>query len=119
MAQSLDKDNLVQVEARPLEDDRWQVTIVAYDYLGELSLICGLFFVYGLDIQAGEIFTYEVSEQSTRDSSRRLTRQTPPEAARLARPVKLWMFSSSSRLARNPPLKPGSVTPKTWPPCCA
>jgi glutamate-ammonia-ligase adenylyltransferase len=81
MAQSLDKDNLVQVEARPLEDDRWQVTIVAYDYLGELSLICGLFFVYGLDIQAGEIFTYELMEQSTRDPSRRLNRPTPPEAA--------------------------------------
>jgi glutamate-ammonia-ligase adenylyltransferase len=81
MAQSLDKDNLVQVEAQPLEDDRWRVTIVAYDYLGELSLICGLFFVYGLDIQAGEIFTYELQEQSARDSSRRLTRLSQPEAA--------------------------------------
>jgi glutamate-ammonia-ligase adenylyltransferase len=38
------------------------VTVIAYDYLGELSLICGLMFVYGLDIQAGEIFTYETVE---------------------------------------------------------
>lgn len=83
MAESLDNENLVRLEARPLDDQRWQVTIVAYDYLGELSLICGLFFVYGLDIQAGEIFTYEVLERAaTRSSSRPLTDATPPSASR-------------------------------------
>ena len=30
----------------------WQVTVVAYDFPGELSLICGLMFVYGLNIFA-------------------------------------------------------------------
>ena len=82
MAESLDDQNLVRLEARPLDEQRWQVTIVAYDYLGELSLICGLFFVYGLDIQAGEIFTYEALERSTRNSSIRLTDSTPPSASR-------------------------------------
>jgi len=40
----------------------WRVTVVAYDYLGELSLICGLMFVHGLDIQDGQVFTYETAE---------------------------------------------------------
>jgi [glutamine synthetase] adenylyltransferase / [glutamine synthetase]-adenylyl-L-tyrosine phosphorylase len=81
MAQALDSENLVRLVAHPLDEERWQVTIVAYDYLGELSLICGLFFVYGLDIQAGEIFTYEALDQTTRDSSRRLSDPVPPSAA--------------------------------------
>jgi glutamate-ammonia-ligase adenylyltransferase len=63
LAESLNEQQLVQVVADPLEGGRWKVTVVAYDYLGELSLICGLMFVYGLDIQAGEIFTYETVEK--------------------------------------------------------
>ncbi len=43
----------------PLTDNDWQVTIVAYDYPGELSIICGLMFVYDLNIYAGDAFTYE------------------------------------------------------------
>ncbi|MCB0165262.1 MAG: glutamine synthetase adenylyltransferase [Anaerolineae bacterium] len=49
----------VRVEAEPLPDDFWRVTIVGFDYLGELSLICGLLFVHGFNIHAGSVFTYE------------------------------------------------------------
>ena len=59
LAGELNEQNLVYVVATPIHKDQWQVTVVAYDYLGELSLICGLMFVYGLDIHSGEIFTYE------------------------------------------------------------
>lgn len=59
LAGQLSQTNLVQVDARLLPDDYWQVTIVAYDFPGELSLICGLMFVYGLNILAGDAFTYE------------------------------------------------------------
>lgn len=59
LAAGLSEAEPVKVEAMPLDDDRWQVTIVGYDYLGELSLICGLLFVYGLDILSGHVFTYE------------------------------------------------------------
>ncbi len=59
MAARLSPDNLAEVEARPLEGGLWEVTIVAYDYLGELSLITGLLFVYGMNIVEGQIFTYE------------------------------------------------------------
>jgi hypothetical protein len=42
-----------------LDEQHWRVTIVGYDYLGELSLICGLLFVYGFDIVEGHVFTYD------------------------------------------------------------
>ncbi len=63
MAERLDEDNLVEVEAVPLEDDTWQATIVAYDYLGVLSIICGLLFAFGFDIISGRAFTYEPVDQ--------------------------------------------------------
>jgi len=59
LADSLDDEHLVNVEAKPLGDDLWRVTIVGYDYVGELSLICGLLFVYGFNIRDGFAFTYE------------------------------------------------------------
>jgi glutamate-ammonia-ligase adenylyltransferase len=59
LAEQLNKQNLVHVEADTLEDGRWRVTIVAYDYPGELSLICGLMFACGIDIDDGHVFTYE------------------------------------------------------------
>jgi len=55
----LDDDNLIEIEMTPLDDDHWQITIVGYDYLGELSLICGLMYVYRLNIISGHVFTYQ------------------------------------------------------------
>lgn len=63
LADRLGDDNLVEVEATPREDGSWEVTIVAYDYLGELSIICGLLFAFGFDIISGKVFTYEPIEQ--------------------------------------------------------
>ena len=64
MAARIDRDTLAQVEAEPLDDDYWRVTIVGYDYPGELSLICGLLFGYGLSIVEGQVFTYRPSEEA-------------------------------------------------------
>lgn len=65
LSQKLNDKHLVEVEAIPLEDEFWRVTIVAYDYPGELSLICGLMFIYGLNIQDGNVFTYEPPDADT------------------------------------------------------
>jgi glutamate-ammonia-ligase adenylyltransferase len=59
LIKNIEGDRIVNVDARPLDDSRWRVTVVGYDYLGELSLICGLLFVYGLDILESQVFTYE------------------------------------------------------------
>jgi glutamate-ammonia-ligase adenylyltransferase len=50
---------VVVVDAHPMTRPAWEVTIVAYDFPGELSLICGLLYIYGLDIVKGDVFTYE------------------------------------------------------------
>jgi len=59
LAEQLDHDHLAEVHALPLHDGRWRVTIVGYDYPGELSLICGLLFAHTLSIDEGHVFTYE------------------------------------------------------------
>ena len=55
----LDATHLACVDANPLEEEAWRVTVIAFDYPGELALICGLMFSYGLDIMDGSVFTYE------------------------------------------------------------
>ncbi len=59
LAGQLNEDRLAVVDEHPLTNGTWEVSIVAYDYPGELSLICGLLFVHGLDIIKGDAFTYE------------------------------------------------------------
>lgn len=59
MAAQLDPANPILVDAQPLKEDRWRVTIVGYDYLGVLSVICGLLFAYGFSIVDGHVYTYE------------------------------------------------------------
>jgi glutamate-ammonia-ligase adenylyltransferase len=59
LAEGLSDDNLVDVDARRLAGGRWRITVVAYDYPGELSLICGLLYVHGASIVDGHAFTYE------------------------------------------------------------
>lgn len=74
LAARLSQENPVEVDAAPLEDGAWQVTVVAYDFPGELSAITGLLFVYGLNILSGEAFTYEpVKEpESPRETRRKI-----------------------------------------------
>ncbi|MGH7199250.1 MAG: hypothetical protein ACREJB_01505, partial [Planctomycetaceae bacterium] len=57
----LSEERLVEVEARPRENGLWQVTIAGQNFLGELSIICGLLFVYGFDIVRGNAFTEQSS----------------------------------------------------------
>ncbi len=79
LAAHLDDARLVEVDAVPLDDGRWRVTIVAYDYPGELSLICGLLFVYGFSIDDGHVFTYEpmVNSSSSPDEGPVSLRRQP------------------------------------------
>jgi glutamate-ammonia-ligase adenylyltransferase len=71
LADSLDNEHLVRLETESLSGGAWRVTIVAYDYLGELSLICGLLYVYDLDILRGQVFTYEPLSETSSFEDRR------------------------------------------------
>lgn len=66
MADTLGEERLVAFHSDTVGENRWRVTIVAFDYLGELSLICGLLFVHGYDIVDGQIFTYETLQEERR-----------------------------------------------------
>ncbi len=69
LASRITSNSLAIVDAKKLDEERWKVTVVGYDYLGELSLICGLLFIYGLDIVESQIFTYEPIENDLRRCS--------------------------------------------------
>lgn len=58
LVDKLSKTNLCFVDPKQVDPEHWKITIVAFDYLGELSLICGLMFLNGLNILSGDIFTY-------------------------------------------------------------
>lgn len=64
LANQLNESRQAVVDVVPIEHGRYQLTIVAYDYPGELSIICGLMFVYGLNIVDGDAFTYEAVAES-------------------------------------------------------
>ncbi len=59
LARGVNEQTPAIVEAQSVSKDMWRVTLVGYDYLGELSIICGLFFVFGFNIVDGNAFTYE------------------------------------------------------------
>ncbi|HNT75480.1 MAG TPA: glutamine synthetase adenylyltransferase [Anaerolineae bacterium] len=71
LAGQLNAAQQVEIEAAPLDNGGWRLTVVAYDYLGELSLICGLIFVYGCTIADGNVFTYEPADPAQRQDARR------------------------------------------------
>ena len=75
LARALNNDNLVEVIAEAKGKGEWRVTIVAYDYLGILSIICGLLFEYGFNIIDGHIFTYEPEKQENKDRGSTLKRR--------------------------------------------
>lgn len=94
MVSRLNEQNLIEVHAAP-SDDEWTVTLVGYDYLAELSVICGLLTAHGFNIREGHIFTYEptppsseerttVSMQRRRQQARFPIRNLKPEIRNLA-----------------------------------
>ena len=52
-------DNLVEIEAVTLPSGQISLTVVGYDFPGELPVICGLIRAYEFNIEDGNIFTYE------------------------------------------------------------
>jgi [glutamine synthetase] adenylyltransferase / [glutamine synthetase]-adenylyl-L-tyrosine phosphorylase len=72
LAEKLSAKIPVLVDIENLTENTWNVTVVAYDYPGELSVLCGLLFVHGFDIMKGYAFTYEpvqTAVNGTRPSS--------------------------------------------------
>ncbi len=56
----------MRVVAEPRADNTWRVTVLGIDHPGDLSMICGLLFVYGFDILDGMVTTGLYPELSRR-----------------------------------------------------
>jgi glutamate-ammonia-ligase adenylyltransferase len=50
-------ERLAIVDAQPRDDGGWRLTIAGRDLRGDLTLMCGLLFASGLNIEAGSVFT--------------------------------------------------------------
>jgi glutamate-ammonia-ligase adenylyltransferase len=78
LARGVNEQTPAIVEARPISKNTWRVTVVGYDYPGELSIICGLFFVFGFNIIDGNAFTYEpLADSPTESRPQTFTRFDP------------------------------------------
>lgn len=56
---SVDEKHPVQISVRHIQGNRAELQLAAYDFMGSFSLITGLMAVYGLNILAGHVFSYE------------------------------------------------------------
>jgi glutamate-ammonia-ligase adenylyltransferase len=77
----LDRNDPVQIQASPLEGGLWRLTIVGYDLIGVLSLICGLLVVHNLDIVEGHVFSYGPSIEAEDVESADAASGSPPRRA--------------------------------------
>jgi glutamate-ammonia-ligase adenylyltransferase len=69
MSCALDARRPAQCLVTPREPDEFDVVIVGFDYLSEFSIFCGLLSAFGLDIRAGNVYSFarrEPGEKTTR-----------------------------------------------------
>lgn len=70
MARKLSETNNVELQTEKIPEDQVRLTMVGFDQTGDLSLICGLLFVYGFDIQQGHLFTNQKVKPAASSQSR-------------------------------------------------
>ncbi len=74
----------MRVVAEPGQNNTWRVTVLGIDHPGDLSMICGLLFVYGFDILEGVVTTGQYPDLSRRwqptGATRRNHKATAPTA---------------------------------------
>ncbi len=63
---SLSPERPGRVRVSPRENGRFDVAVVAFDYFGEFSMLCGLLAVHGLDIDSGHVHTYTPADSPAR-----------------------------------------------------
>ena len=70
MARKLSETNNVELQTEKIPENQLRLTMVGFDQTGDLSLICGLLFVYGFDIQQGHLFTNQKVNPAASSQSR-------------------------------------------------
>jgi len=81
MSCALDRERPAQCRVTRRGPDEFDIVIVGYDYLSEFSIFCGLLSAFGLDIRAGNIYSFarrQAGEERPR-LTRRATRGKAPQ----------------------------------------
>ena len=66
---SLSAEQPIQTLVRPRERDRLEITVLAFDYPGEFSLITGILAASGFNILSGEVYTYSQYQAAAKADS--------------------------------------------------
>jgi glutamate-ammonia-ligase adenylyltransferase len=88
LASALTLDNPCEVSSLSLKNNRYEITVVAYDYFSEFAAICGLLSAFGLNIDEGRIYTFGEegsSERMNRSSASPPVRRRPKGRPGLSR----------------------------------
>src|SRR5262245_62972910 len=73
MSCALDRERPAECRVTQRGPDEFDIVIVGYDYLSEFSIFCGLLSAFGLDIRAGNIYSFARSQPG--EARPRLTRR--------------------------------------------
>ncbi|QDU81844.1 Glutamate-ammonia-ligase adenylyltransferase [Polystyrenella longa] len=57
MMKKLNDDQIVSIQSRQKPEDLWELTVIGFNMRGSFSVVCGLLFVYGFNIEGGHAFT--------------------------------------------------------------
>jgi glutamate-ammonia-ligase adenylyltransferase len=74
MSCALGPERPAQCRVTPRGQDEFDIVIVGFDYLSEFSIFCGLLSAFGLDIRAGNIYSF--ARRMSGEERPRLTRRT-------------------------------------------
>jgi [glutamine synthetase] adenylyltransferase / [glutamine synthetase]-adenylyl-L-tyrosine phosphorylase len=87
MSCALARERPAQCRITPRERGEFDIVIVGFDYLSEFSIFCGLLSAFGLDIRAGNIYSY--ARRKSGEERPRLTRRAPRGKLSLVSPRKI------------------------------
>jgi glutamate-ammonia-ligase adenylyltransferase len=105
MSHELSLEHPVRCKITQRGESEFDIIIVGFDYHSEFSIFCGLLSVFGLDIQAGNIYSFAREASGNNELQFRASRRTPKIRAK--RPSSRRIFDVFSVR-----LKPGEVFDK-------
>jgi [glutamine synthetase] adenylyltransferase / [glutamine synthetase]-adenylyl-L-tyrosine phosphorylase len=66
MSSLLNEERLVQLQIIAKGSSEFEIVIVGFDYFAQFSIFCGLLSAFGLDIRAGDIFSFSKRSPSSK-----------------------------------------------------
>jgi glutamate-ammonia-ligase adenylyltransferase len=66
MSSFLNDERLVRLQITPKGNSEFEIVIVGFDYFAQFSIFCGLLSAFGLDIRAGDIFSFSKRSPSSK-----------------------------------------------------